>query len=133
MMLKIRDRNDILLLGTMDEVSCFTERWPFLVQFGWELHKRYQIWPLFFWLLALDKFNFTTETLVMVFKTVTYNLKANLDVVTLLWANLFSSWRFKYRFLLVVFYSTCSMLSICMLSIKKFNIPLSRFEKFLLN
>ena len=40
MVLKIKDRNDILLLGTMDEVSCFIERWPFLVQFGWELHKK---------------------------------------------------------------------------------------------
>ena len=39
MMQKIKDRNDILLLGTMGEVSCFTERLPFSVQFGWELHK----------------------------------------------------------------------------------------------
>ena len=74
MVLKIKDRNDILLLVTMDEVSRFTERWPFLVQFGWELHRRYQIRPLFFWLLAVDKFNFTTEILMMAFKTVVYNL-----------------------------------------------------------
>ena len=53
-----------LLLGAMDEASCFIEieSWPFAVQFGGELPKSYQRLTLFFWLLALNKFYFITET-----------------------------------------------------------------------
>ena len=66
MTLKVKDRNDFLLLGALDEASCFIEieSWQFAVQFGWELYKSYQRWTLFFWLLALNKYNFTTETLL---------------------------------------------------------------------
>lgn len=43
MVLKFKDKNDFLLMGTIDEASCFIEieSWPYAVQFGWELHKNF--------------------------------------------------------------------------------------------
>ena len=60
-------------------------------------------------------------------KTLTCNLKANLDMISFeqIYSGAQDSSIGSY-----CFYVTCLMLSICMLIIKKFKIPPSRFENF---